>query len=543
MRPRHFDPVVFQPQARQGMQRGINQFVDAVRPTLGPRPRIVAIAPIHPPNDPPELLDTGGLIARRLHELPDRDADVGAMFVRHVLWRVHKRVADGTATAAVMLQSVFNEGARYLAAGGDPVALRHHLGVGMELTYRRLAEMARPVQGEEELAQLAESICQDVALGAMLGEIFDIIGEYGQLDVRAGRGRRLEREYVEGMYWKRGVVSREMITDHSKLRVEIHNPAIVISDVSVDDPHELVPVLVQARKEGYQGLLLVAQDISRQATSLLLSASQNPDAFRAIAVRTPGDTSSQRAETMADLAALTGGRPVIEGAGDRLKRIGPGHLGRARRVWADYNYFGVVGGGGDARGLRSHIRRMRAAFENATDEEVRDRLQERIGKLMGGSATLWVGGATESEIETQRQKAERTADVLRAALREGVVPGGGVALLDCRSEMRERLGKSSSVDERAAYRILSKALEEPTRTLLANAGYEAAEVMAQINLAGPGVGFDVRSERVVDMREAGVWDAAAVLRTAVRSAIGGAALALTTDVMIHRQDREQVMDP
>jgi chaperonin GroEL len=377
----------------------------------------------------------------------------------------------------------------------------------------------------------------------MLGEIFDIIGEYGQLDIRSGRSRELEREYIEGMYWDSGVLSRAMITDHSKLRTEMQNAAILISDLAIEDPRQLVSVLEMASQAGIRALLIVVSKLSDSAMALLLSASREHEEFQVVAVKTPGLTTTDQVGAMEDLGVLTGGRPLVRAAGDTLGGFKLEDLGRVRRAWADRNYLGIIGGKGDPRALRAHIASLRVAFRGATDSDFQSRLQKRIGKLMGGSATLWVGGATELEIGARKELAERTSDALRGAVRQGVAPGGGVSLLACRPALQRRLDQSTNPDERAAYRILIKAMEAPIRAILTNAGYDASEMMAEIKLAGQGHGLDVRSGQVVDMAQAGIWDAAAVVRTAAYGAVASAALALTTDVLVHHKKPKQAVEP
>jgi chaperonin GroEL len=535
MAKRQTQRVVFQPTAYRGIQRGINQIVNAVRPTLGPLPRIVAIEQA-PRDKTPELLDDGGVIARRIIELPNRDEDVGAMFIRHVLWRLHEEVGDGTATAAVLFQSVYNQGVRYTVAGGSPMVLRHYLEKAMRVVLDELSSMAIHLEGKEKLAQIAESICYDPPLAQMLGEIFDIIGEYGQLEIRSGRGRELEREYVEGMYWKGSVLSRQMITDHTRLRTEMENAAILISDLEIEDPRQLIPLIEAVMQAEIRSLLIIASKLSDSAISLLLTASRDPAKLQAVAVKAPGMTTGDRAASLGDLAVLTGGRLLARAAGYTLSGIKAQDLGRARRVWADRTYFGIVAGKGNPRALRKHIASLRTAFRQVDDPDVRKKLRERIGKLMGGSATLRVGGATELEINTRQELAQRTSDALRGAITEGVLPGGGVSLLACRPALQRMLDQSTGPDERAAYHILIKALEEPIRTILTNAGYDASEIMAEIKRANAGHGFDVRSGQIVDMAKAGIFDAAGVQKAAVHSAVSSAALALTVDVLIHRKD-------
>lgn len=534
--------VVFQPATSQGMLRGINQLVNAVRPTLGPLPRVVAIERAFR-DGTPELLDDGATIARRVVELPDPDADMGAMFIRHLLWRVHEQVGDGTATTAVLFESVFEQGLRYIVSGGNAMQLRRYLDEGVEIILEQLSNMAVPLEGEQKLSQLAESICHDRPLAAMLGEIFNIIGEYGRLEVRSGRGREMERQYVVGMYWDSRIMSRAMITDRIGQKAELENASILISDLEPEDPQEMVPVLEMAYEAGVSKLLILASNMSDSVSGLLVSASREPDKFQVIAAKTPGAAMIGRNAAMEDLAVLTGARPLIKSAGNSWASVKPNHLGQARRAWANRHHIGIVGGRGDPRALRTHIANLRISFDRATETEARRNLRERIGKLMGGAATLWIGGASQSEIESRKELAARTADALREAVREGVVPGGGVALLACRTALQERRDQSNDTDERAAYQILIRVMEAPTRAILNNSGHDASEVMAEMRMAGDGYGFDVRAEKIADMAEAGIWDAAAVLKAATHGAVSSAALALTTDVLVHHKKPSQASHP
>ena len=531
--------VVFQPDTYQGLQRGISQLVDAVRPTLGPLPRVVAFHQVVT-TKMPEILTKGGVIARRIIQLADRDADMGAMLARDLLCHLHERYGDGTATAAVLLQSVYDAGVHYLASGGNAMRLRHYLEEGAQLILDELTDMTIRVEGKEQLAQIAQSICNDPPLARMLGEVFDIIGEYGQIEIETIRSRDLKREYVDGMYWEAtGLLSREMITDQARGLVEMENASILISDLDIEESNQLLPVLTAASKSGIRSLLIIANKLSTSAISLLVS-NRDPDKFQAIAVKTPGVTKEGAVVAIEDLAVLTGGRRFVRAAGDNLQNINAQDFGQARRVWADRSRFGVVGGKGDARALRKHIVSLRSRFGQEEDAEVRRKLQQRLGKLMGGAAKLQIGGASQENIETRTELAEQAAGALRGAIRDGVLPGGGVALLACRPALKRGLDQSVESDARAAYHILIGAMEAPARTIFTNAGYDASEVMAEIKLAGPGHGLDVISQQVVPMAEAGIFDVAAVVRAAVGSAITTAAMALTIDVLVHHKKPQEV---
>ncbi len=540
--------VVVQPQVYQGLQRGIDQMVGAVRPTLGPLPRLVAIE-ANPRSRMPELVDNAGLIMRRIVALPERDADMGAMFVRQMVWQVHEKVGDGGATAAVLFHSIFRQGIKHVAAGGNAMRLRTFLEQGRQLILDALEVQTQPVRGKHQLGQVAETLCQDTALAQMLGEIFDIIGEYGRLEVRPGRGRALEREYLEGAYWRSSLCSRELLSDRTRMRSELSLAAILISDLTLEEPRDLIPVLEAAQQGGAQSLLVLAQKISPSVIALLLSANREPDKFLAVAHLTPGGTQAQQTAYMADLAVLTGGRTLCRATGETLHSFRPADLGHARRAWAEPEHFGIVGGRADPRHLRAHVAHLRAAAQADQDASALSELRQRIGMLMGGTASLMIGGANETEINTRIGRAERAAQALRAIVREGVVPGGGAALLGCRALLKRQLAISRDLDERAASQILGSAVEVPFRTILANAGYEPGPALAEIDRAsaGPegqcGFGFDVRSGRVVDMFAAGITDGAGVVMAAVHGAVASAALALTTDVLVQHRKPEQRVNP
>ncbi len=517
--------------------------VDAVSPTLGPLPRLVALEPIAPKSKMPEFLDDGGTIARRIIELPDRDEDMGAMFVRQVLWNLREKTGDGTATAAVLFRSIYDLGVHYITSGGNAMMLRRYLEEGLPVIMEHLSALARPVEGKEQIAQIAEAICYDPPLARMLGEIFDIIGEHGRLEIRSGRGRGLEREYVEGMYWDQSGVHARQMLDPSTLRVDLENAAIMISDFELEDPYQLMPLLVRAAEAKLTPLVLVAAKLSEKCVGLLMAASKDPSKFHVIAVKTPGLISYDRYGALEDLAILTGGKYFTRTAGQSVAQVQLSDLGRARRAWADRFNFGIIGGKGDPRALRDHIASLRLAFSRAEDKNDRRNIQKRIGKLLGGSATLYVGGLTKADADARKELAERTAEALRGTIREGVIPGGGASLLSCKPMLQKIADESADVDRRAAYRILARAMEAPMRTIISNAGYDASEVMAEVKLAGPGYGFDVRSGRVVDMAEAGIFDALSVQKEAVHSAVSSAALALTIDVLVHRKKPPQATNP
>ncbi len=527
--------VVFQPAVHRGMLRGVEQLVGAIRPTLGPLPRIVLYDRSLGSGRVPELLDDGGTIARRIIQIRGRDADVGAMLLRQMLWSLREEVGDGTATAAVMFEAAYREGVRYLTSGGDAMRLRTCLERGLREILSELDGMATRVEGKEALTALATTVSRDPELGKLMGEIFDIIGEYGRLEIRKGRGRHPEREYVEGMYWEGGLFSRALITDVERQRAELHNSAILMSDLEIEDPRDLIPTLTFCVREKVTDLTIIARRVSDLTIGMLLmNREKGKIKLDVIAVKTPGVSADDQRMALIDMAVLTGGRALFRAAGDTLKSMKAADLGHARRVWADRNNLGIIGGQGDPRQLREHIASLRAAHARATDADERGKLQVRIGQLLGGSATLRVGGTTETELDFNKEQATRAAGAMRGAMREGVLPGGGAALLACRPMLEARMAESEDSDQRAAYRILLAAMEAPARALLQNAGYDPSATLGRLDGLEPGHGFDVITGKVVDLRAAGILDITTVVKSAVRSAVATTAMALTTDVVVHR---------
>jgi chaperonin GroEL len=533
--------VVLQPQVYQAMQRGVTTLVNAIRPTLGPLPRTVVSQKTTSANALPEILDDGGTIARRMIQLPDREADMGAMYLRHSLWRLHESVGDGTATAAVIFDVLFTQGVRYMIAGGNAMRIRRYLEEGCKLIGQELAAQTLQLQGKERLAALAESICYDPPLARLLGEIFDIIGPYGQLDVRQGRSRELEREYIEGMYWDGAIYLRTMIEDLKLGRATLENPSIFISDLEVKEPQDLLPVLEAAIRGGVKSLLLIVSALPDKVIALLTTP-QNRQKIQVVAVKSPAIHADVRRHALDDIAILTGGRVFHKAAGDTFAAVKVDDFGKARRAWADTFHFGLSGGRGDPRQFRQHIAELRAQFQRMTEKDERQRALKRIGGLMGGSAVLWVGANTPLEVDQRKALAQRTADAMRGALRDGVLPGGGVALLACKPALHARYQQAANDDERAAYAMLLQAVEIPARTLWANAGLDASATLAQVIQAGAPHSYDVIRRQMVNAAEQGPFDSAAVLQQALLTAVHGAALALTVDVFIHRTNPPESME-
>ena len=526
--------VVFQPDVHHALGVGISKIVDAVRPTYGPLHGTVMLSRVGGVRLP-EVLDDGGLIARRIYALPDRDEDVGAMMVRHLMWRMHERFGDASVTAALVYKSVFNQGCKHIASGGNAMLLRRHLEAGAKLVAETFSQNAIPVADQGQLVRLADTLCHDAEIAQSLGEIYTRVGRYGQVDVRADRGRISRLEYINGMIWKGEFFSRNMVMDMFKYRSELQNPAILVSNLHLTDPYQLANWLESVFTTGVDKLVILAKVISQECLAVLDAVNRSSPEIRLLAVNLWETT--ERWE-LQDLTILTGGTIFAREAGYSLANVKPEHLGHADQLWVERDKFGVIGGRGDSQAIQGHFQRLILVMQQERDEKLARKIKEHIARLAGISAIYWIGGNTQTEIEEKVKLAKRTADTMREALIGGVLPGGAVALLDCLPALVD-MQKSLDFDERAAGRIIGRALQVPIHALLANCGESTSNVLAEIKLRGKGYGFDVRNRKVVDMVEVGVLDVANAIKAAVYGGIIGAALGLTVDVIVHPKKRKE----
>lgn len=534
---------MFQPKVYGKLQRGIHTVVRALRPTLGPLSGGVVIDHINTGNNLPEFLDGGGTIARRIIELGNRDEDMGAMLARAMVVKQYGAVGDGTVTAAILLDELVSSGVRYIAAGGDAMQLRRLLEKLIPSVLEELDRLSFQLEGEDALINMAYSLCHDRDMAQLMGETFALLGQYGRLEVREGYGRVLRREYVQGTYYYSGALSSAFFPNGSKTRFDVEEPSIFLCDYSIDDHRELFPVLKAAHEAGVRHLIIIARDLSEKAVGLLTTNNSRMNTFTAIGIKLPGLNETDRMEAIEDLSLLTGTTPYLKVLGDGLGEVRAKDFGKARRVWLDVRTFGVIGGRSDKRRLREHIQMLKRQHQAAKDFEDRTRSQQRIGNLLGGSATLWIGGFSESEISATKSVVDRTVRAMRLALEGGVVAGGGIALLRCRDILEQRLKTITNTDERAVHRMLINALAAPARAIFSNAGYEPSEIIAKLYHESPEAGFDVETGQVVNICSSGIYDSRDVVKASVRNAMSMAALVLTIDVLVHRSNPELVGNP
>jgi len=534
--------VVVQPETYKKLQRGVATIVEAVKPTLGPLPRLVVLERLNRA-EVPEFLDDGATIARRVIQIQPRSSDVGAMMVRRALWDMHLTVGDGTTTMAVMYQVLVQEGIRYITRFGyNPMLLRTSLHKGLRLVKEALSQAVLPVTGKEQIAQIALGMCQDnQELADILGEIFDIISPEGMIFVEGWNKRGIDREYIEGTYWKfSGWFSRYFVTEMDGDKATFEDAALLLTDMELKDPNEVIPILEKCVQARIKRLVILAKEVSDSVIGLLLN-NNRAKSIESIAVRAPGIIELDRVGILEDLAVQTGGKVFYAASKFGLSDFKVEDLGNARRVWATDSLFGYYGGKGDPRQVRQQVMKLRNMLKATDDKREHEKLQGRLGRMVGGTAILRLGAVHETEREAIKTLTERAINGLRAVIQGGVVPGGGAALMNCQQALAHPAGFPD--EEAVAFRILSRALEEPLRVISHNAGRQPDIIAEKVKDCPQGFGYEARSGQFVDMVQAGILDSYLVIEKAVEVAVSSAAMLLTTDVIVHSSEPVESVEP
>jgi chaperonin GroEL len=524
--------------ARAALRRGVDIMAHLIRVTLGPRARTVAIAPIVGTNKPPEILDDGATIARRTLQLPDPFEDMGAMIIRQLACKIGDKTGDGSTTGVVIAQSILDESIRYVAAGGNPMFVKRGIERALAVALEELDRQARPVESPDDLLRIASACTRDPKIAAMIGEIFDIIGRDGVVIVENGHGTTIDREYVEGIQWDRGWVSPYLVTDPQRMEASLDNALVCVTDRFLSKAEEVLPLLNLALQHGERQLFLVAGDISGDALATLVTNKQQ-GIITTVAVKAPG-YGDRRLRILEDIAIFTGGQMIREDAGELFENVTFEHLGRARRVWCNRDFFTVVEGFGDPAAIRRRIAQIKAELPTVTDEYERGKMRERLGKLSGGMAILKIGAPTETEREEKKLQAEDAVMATRLAVESGMVPGGGAALLACIPAV-QRLELPG--DEQMGVAIFLRALEAPTRQLLRNGGFQPNPIVEELKQRSPGTCFDVINGEFVNAWEAGIVDPLQVVKTALETGTSAAIMALTTQVLVRKQKPQESLNP
>ncbi len=528
--------LLFQPGARQSLRKGFNLLADMMEITLGPRGRLVAVEREHA-RRAPELISDGAQLARRFLGLPNRFETMGAFMARHIAWRMEETVGDGATTAVVIARQVLNEADRYAAAGYNMMSIRRGLEKALAVVLQALEKQAQALATPAQIVALATSITGDETLGRYIEEIFDTVGPQGAVDVRTHYARTHDRTYIHGTFWNQGWASSYFTTAAGT--AVLKNPYILLTNRNLEKAAELLPIMEKIRAAGDRGLVVIATTIAGDALNILVT-NKTRKVMPTLAIRAPG-LGPEKTDVLQDLAVLTGGAVFREEAGTRLETATLDDLGQADEVQAIRSGFTLIGGKGRPAAIRERNLELRRQLPKAGYGRERERLIERAGKLLGGVALLNIGGATEVEQETLKERAKEAVHVVRLGLQEGVVPGGGVAYLRC----LPALAALSLPDEEAlAIPILQSALAAPMCAILRNSGFEPSPILARMSSDAPQCGFDVMSGQMVDVMAANIVDPVTILHAALRTGVSGALMALTTEVLVHkpRVNRDEEVD-
>lgn len=517
--------LLYHEEAREKVRRGVDTLAEAVQVTLGPRGRTVLLDREF---GPPQIVNSGVVVAKSI-ELEDRFENMGARLLREVAARTSEMAGDGTTTATVLAHAMILEGIKYLAAGMNPMDLRRGIDVAVEAVVGRLKTLAQPTSGSKEIAHVATiSANNDSSVGDLVARAMDRVGREGAVSIEDGSGLVSELEVVEGLQFDRGYLSPYFINSVERQSVLLENAVVLLCDQKLSSLTELVPLLEVAAKAAAP-LLVVAEDVDADALATLVLNSVR-GVVKACAVKAPG-FGDRRKAMLQDLAVVTGATVISGDLGLTLAKATQEHLGRARRIEVDKERTTVIGGLGDAGAIRERIGALRKERETLTSDYERKQLDERIAKLSGGVALIKVGAATETELKERKLRVEDALHATRAAVEEGVVPGGGVALLRARQAL-EAIA-SPNLDHGSGVKIVERALEEPLRRIVRNAADEPAIVLHRVTEArSPSFGYNAASREYGDMLEMGIIDPAKVTRLALQNAASIASLVLTIDCMV-----------
>ena len=516
--------LLFGEAAHARIVTGMNVLADAVRVTLGPKSRTVVLERAY---GPPTVINSGVIVAKEI-ELKDRFENMGAQLVREVAAKTSEVAGDGTTTATVLAASIVSEGMKYVAAGMNPMDLKRGIDMAVGAVVAGLKKLARPCATPVEITQVASiSANNDRSIGELVAEAMAKVGTEGAISVEDGKGLANELELVEGMQLDRGYLSPYFINDAEKQRVVLEDAYVLLHDQKISTVRDLLPVLEHAAKTG-KPLLVMAEEIEGEALATLVVNTLR-GVFKACAVKAPGFGDSRKA-MLEDIAVLTGAAVISPETGRKLENFAPDDLGRAKRIEIDKDHTTVIGGAGEPTAIQARVAQIRRQAEDASSDYDRDRLKQRAAKLGGGVALLKVGAATETEMKERKSRTEDALHATHAAVEEGILPGGGVALLRARAGLEALHG--ANPDQDAGIRIVMRAVEEPLRQIVDNAGDEPSVVLQKVVDGSGGFGYNAGTGAYGDLIEMGVLDPCKVTRVALQNAASVAGLILTTDCLV-----------
>jgi chaperonin GroEL len=514
--------IKFSEDARRAMLRGVDALADTVKVTLGPKGRNVVLEKKF---GSPLITNDGVTIAKEI-ELEDAFENMGAKLVAEVASKTNDVAGDGTTTATVLAQAMIREGLKNVTAGANPMGIRKGIEKAVSVAVEELKAISKQIEGKESIAQVAAISSDDAEVGQLIAEAMERVGNDGVITIEESKGFTTELDVVEGMQFDRGYTSAYMVTNTDKMEAVLENPYVLITDKKISSIQEILPVLEQVVQQG-KPLLLIAEDIEGEALSTLV-LNKLRGTFNAVAVKAPG-FGDRRKAMLEDIAALTGGEVITEELGRELKTTTITSLGRASKIVVTKENTTIVEGAGDTAAIASRVNQIRVQLEDTTSEFDREKLQERLAKLAGGVAVIKVGAATETELKERKLRIEDALNATRAAVEEGIVSGGGVALLNIYSKVAEIQAEG---DVATGINIVLRAIEEPVRTIAHNAGLEGSVIVDRLKREAVGTGFNAATGEWVNMIEAGIVDPTKVTRSALQNAASVAAMFLTTEAVV-----------
>jgi len=516
--------ILFDSKAREKLKKGVDKLANTVKVTLGPKGRNVVIEKSF---GSPIITKDGVTVAKEV-ELEDKFENMGAQMVKEVASKTSDIAGDGTTTATILAQAIFTEGVKLVAAGRNPMAIKRGIDKAVEAIVAELETLAKPTRDQKEIAQVGTiSANSDATIGNIIAEAMNKVGKEGVITVEEAKGMETTLDVVEGMQFDRGYLSPYFITDPERMVCELDEPLILINEKKISAMKDLLPILEQVAKMS-RPLLIVAEDIEGEALATLV-VNKLRGTLQICAVKAPG-FGDRRKAMLEDIATLTGGQSVSEDLGIKLENITLVDLGKAKRVIVDKENTTIVDGAGDAEKIKARVKQIRAQIDETTSSYDKEKLQERLAKIVGGVAVINVGAATETEMKEKKARVEDALNATRAAVEEGIVPGGGVALVRC---VKVLAGiKPADDDEHAGIEIVRRAVEEPLRQISSNAGFEGSIVVAKVRDGKDGFGFNAATGEYEDLIKAGVIDPKKVTRIALQNSSSVAGLLLTTEAAI-----------
>jgi chaperonin GroEL len=515
----------FGEEARRSLQRGVDILADAVKVTLGPKGRYVVLDKKY---GAPTITNDGVTIAREI-EVEDAFENQGAQLVREVATATNDVAGDGTTTATVLAQAIVREGLKNVSAGANPIALKRGIEKAVDAIVKNLADQSTEVNGKEDIARVATISSREREIGDVIADAIEKVGKDGVVNVEEGQTFGLDLEFTEGMQFDKGYLSPYMVNDAERMEAVLDDPYILIANQKLGGIKDLLPLLEQVIQAG-KPLLIVAEDVEGESLATIV-VNKLRGTFQAVAVKAPG-FGDRRKRMLEDIAILTGGEVITEEMGLKLENTKLSQLGRARKVVVDKDSTTIIDGGGEGDAIKSRIKQIKGEIETTDSDFDREKLQERLAKLSGGVAVVKVGAATETEMKEKKHRVEDALQATRAALEEGIVPGGGVALLNAADKVKDSLLDSLEGDEKTGAKIVLRALEEPLRQLATNAGLEGSVVIQSVRSAKPGQGLNVDTGEVEDLVKNGIIDPTMVTRSALQNAASIGKNILTTEAIV-----------